>query len=491
MGLFDFFKRKKKPAPKTGKEKEPVKTIEEEVQEEVKEEPTEEEVLVEEPEIKEEDLQITEEEEQQKQLELEEERKKKEQEEQLKLEEEKKKEEEDERKKQLRLEEEKKQKEEQERQKQLELEEEREKQEQEEQLSLEKEKKKKEEDERKEQLRLQEEKKQKEEQEEVAAPPEKEEAPLPPPTEPIEKPKTLDEGIKKTKEGFFSKIGKAILGKSKISEADLDDLEEALIAADVGIDTTINIIDRLEERVAKDKFLNTSELNRILKEEITPLLTSEDNAVSGFEIPDMDTPYIIMVVGVNGVGKTSTIGKLAHKFKQKGKQVMLGAADTYRAAAIEQLSIWAERNDVPCVKQDMGSDPGAVAYDTVSSAIAKNMDIAIIDTAGRLHNKKYLMEELAKIKRVMQKVIPDAPHEILLILDATTGQNAISQAKEFLEVTDVNAIALTKLDGTAKGGVVIGISNQFKMPIKYIGVGEKIDDLRIFNKEEFIDSLFK
>ena len=282
-----------------------------------------------------------------------------------------------------------------------------------------------------------------------------------------------------------------MVGKSKVDEEVLDDIEEALVASDVGVSTTVKIIDRLEARVAKDKYLGAEQLNTILKEEVRALL-SENNTKDLADFVDgiNQKPYVIMVVGVNGVGKTTTIGKLAYQFKQKGKKVLLGAADTFRAAAIEQLGIWADRVQVPIVKQVQGADPAAVAFDTVQSGAASDMDIIIIDTAGRLHNKVNLMAELTKIKRVMQKVIPDAPHEVLLVLDASTGQNAIEQAKQFMAATDVTAIALTKLDGTAKGGVVIGIADQFKIPVKYIGVGEKMDQLQVFNKEEFVDSLF-
>ncbi len=304
--------------------------------------------------------------------------------------------------------------------------------------------------------------------------------------------KKLDEGLNKTKENLFKKIGRAIAGKSKVDDEVLDELEEILISADVGIDTTVKIIERIEKRVAKDKYLNSEELNRILKEEIAALL--DENPAANFDTdyntPD-NSPYVILVVGVNGVGKTTTIGKLAYKFKQAGKKVILGAADTFRAAAIEQIEIWAERAGVPLIKHKMGADPAAVAYDTVKSAVSKGYDIVIIDTAGRLHNKKNLMQELAKIKKSIQKVIPSAPHEVLLVLDASTGQNAFEQAKQFTDVTDVSAIALTKLDGTAKGGVVIGISDQFKVPVKYIGVGEKIEDLQFFDRHLFVESLFK
>lgn len=307
-----------------------------------------------------------------------------------------------------------------------------------------------------------------------------------------EKKDDLDKGLEKTREGFFSKIAKAVAGKSKVDEDALDNIEEALIASDVGVETTIKIIRKLEARVAQDRYLNASELNRILKEEIVELFAgSSSDSSNDFSIPPGKHPYVMMVVGVNGVGKTTTIGKLAHQFKQQGKSVLLGAADTFRAAAVNQLTIWSERAGVPIVKQEHGSDPAAVAFDTVQSGVSRNADVIIIDTAGRLHNKVNLMNELTKIKRVMQKVIPDAPHEVLLVLDASTGQNAIEQAKQFTAATDVTAIALTKLDGTAKGGVVIGIADQFRIPVKYIGVGEKIHQLQVFNKDEFVDSLFK
>lgn len=307
-----------------------------------------------------------------------------------------------------------------------------------------------------------------------------------------EKKEDLDKGLEKTKEGFFSKIAKAVAGKSTVDEDTLDDVEEALVASDVGVETTVKIIRRLEERVARDKYLSISDLNRILKEEIIQLLGESSGAeTEDFAIPAGKHPYVIMVVGVNGVGKTTTIGKLAHQFRQQGKNVLLGAADTFRAAAVDQLTIWSERAGVSIVKQGQGADPAAVAFDTVQSGVTRNSDVIIVDTAGRLHNKLNLMNELGKIKRVMQKVIPDAPHEVLLVLDASTGQNAIEQAKQFTAVTDVTAIALTKLDGTAKGGVVIGIADQFKIPVKFIGVGEKINQLQVFNKREFVDSLFK
>ncbi len=306
-----------------------------------------------------------------------------------------------------------------------------------------------------------------------------------------EKKKNLDRGLEKTKESVFKKLSRVVVGKSRVDDEVLDKLEEVLITSDVGVDTTLRIIERIETRVAKDKFLNTNELNAILKEEIL-LLLGENNSgvVSGFEDPLPASPYVIMVVGVNGVGKTTTIGKLAYHFKKGGKKVVLGAADTFRAAAVDQLSIWADRVGVDIVKQAMGSDPASVAYDTLSSALSSNADVVIIDTAGRLHNKVNLMNELSKIRRVMQKLIPDAPQEILLILDGSTGQNAFEQAKQFTKATEVNALALTKLDGTAKGGVVLGISDQFQIPVKYIGIGEKLEDLQIFDRNEFVDSLF-
>jgi fused signal recognition particle receptor len=301
----------------------------------------------------------------------------------------------------------------------------------------------------------------------------------------------LDKGLEKTKEGFFSKITKAVVGKSTIDDDVLDNLEEVLVTSDVGVTTTLKIVDRIQKRVAQDKYLNTDDLNRLLKDEIQGLLAENNsNDFENFEY-GQQKPYVIMVVGVNGVGKTTTIGKLAHQLKEAGNSVVLGAADTFRAAAVEQIKLWGERVGVRVVAQAMGSDPASVAYDTVKSAVMNGDDVAIIDTAGRLHNKVGLMNELTKIKNVMQKVIPDAPHEILLVLDASTGQNAIEQATQFTQATDVNALALTKLDGTAKGGVVIGISDQFKIPVKYIGVGEKIGDLQLFNKKEFVDSLFK
>ncbi|OJU75214.1 MAG: signal recognition particle-docking protein FtsY [Bacteroidetes bacterium 47-18] len=306
-----------------------------------------------------------------------------------------------------------------------------------------------------------------------------------------EQKEALNEGLQKTKENFFTKISKAIAGKSTVDEEVLDTLEEALITADVGLDTTVQIINRIEERVARDKYLNTSELNRILQEEIAEMLTdAPGNEFETFDIPADKKPYVILVVGVNGVGKTTTIGKLAHNFKKNGKSVLLGAADTFRAAAVDQLTIWSERVDVPIVKKEMGSDPSSVAYDTVASGIARNSDVIIIDTAGRLHNKLHLMDELNKIKRVIAKKIPDAPHEVLLVLDGSTGQNALEQAKQFTQATDVSSLAITKLDGTAKGGVVLAVANQFRIPVKYIGVGERMEDLQIFNKYEFVDSLF-
>jgi fused signal recognition particle receptor len=303
---------------------------------------------------------------------------------------------------------------------------------------------------------------------------------------------TLDKGLSKTKENVFSKISHAIAGKSTIDDDVLDNLEEVLVESDVGVDTTLKIIDRIQERVKKDKYLGTNELNRLLKEEISSLLQENENKeVNDFSFPKGDIPYVILVVGVNGVGKTTTIGKLAYQFKSAGKKVILGAADTFRAAAIDQLKIWAERVDVEIVCQDMGSDPASVAFDTLKSAISKKADVVIIDTAGRLHNKVGLMNELSKIRKVMQKLIPEAPQEVLLVLDASTGQNAIEQAKQFTAATDVNAIALTKLDGTAKGGVVIGISDMFKVPVRYIGLGEKMTDLQLFNREAFVDTLFE
>ena len=306
-----------------------------------------------------------------------------------------------------------------------------------------------------------------------------------------EKKETLDKGLSKTKEGFFDKIKRAVAGKSKIDDDVLDNLEEVFITSDVGVETTLKILDRIQERVARDKYVDSAELNDLLCEEITELL-AENNIENGedFVVPTDKKPYVIMVVGVNGVGKTTTIGKLAYQFMKAGNKVVLGAADTFRAAAVEQLVIWGERVGVPVVKQKMGSDPASVAYDTVSSAKANNADVVIIDTAGRLHNKKGLMDELTKIKNVMQKVIPGAPNEVLLVLDGSTGQNAFEQAKQFVAATEVNELAITKLDGTAKGGVVIGISDQFKIPVKYIGLGEGMEDLQVFRKEEFVRSLF-
>ena len=302
---------------------------------------------------------------------------------------------------------------------------------------------------------------------------------------------SLDQGLQKTKEGFLTKLTKAVAGKSTVDEEVLDSLEEALVSADVGIDTTIKIIEKIEARVTRDKFLGTAELNRILQEEIENILVDAPTANSyAFDTELPQKPYIILVVGVNGVGKTTTIGKLAHNFKTAGKDVLLGAADTFRAAAVDQLTIWSERAGVPIVKQEMGSDPAAVAFDTVQSAVAKGSDVVLIDTAGRLHNKAHLMEELGKIKRAIQKVIPDAPHEVLLVLDGSTGQNALEQAIHFTATTEVTALAITKLDGTAKGGVVLAIANQFKIPVKFIGVGEKMEDLLVFDKHEFVDTLF-
>ena len=305
-----------------------------------------------------------------------------------------------------------------------------------------------------------------------------------------EEKETLDKGLEKSNQGFFEKISKAVVGKSKVDDEVLDDLEEVLIASDVGASTTIKIIQRIEDRVARDKFVSTDELDAILREEISGLLLENPHSGTG-NIDETKKPYVIMVVGVNGVGKTTTIGKLAHQFKSEGKKVVLGAADTFRAAAVDQLVIWSERVGVPIIKQGMGSDPASVAFDTVQSAVANDADVVIIDTAGRLHNKVNLMNELTKIKRVMQKVIPNAPHEILLVLDGSTGQNAFEQAKQFTAATEVNALAITKLDGTAKGGVVIGISDQFQIPVKYIGVGEKMTDLQLFNGTEFVDSFFR
>ena len=307
-----------------------------------------------------------------------------------------------------------------------------------------------------------------------------------------EKKETLDKGLEKSKTDFFSKLGKAVAGKAKVDEEVLDDLENVLVSSDVGVSTTVKIINRIEERVARDKYVGTDELNRILREEIAALLSETNSGEdTSFYVPKDKKPYVIMVVGVNGVGKTTTIGKLAYQFKKEGKKVVLGAADTFRAAAIDQLQVWADRVDVPIVKQKMGSDPASVAFDSVQSGVKQDADVVIIDTAGRLHNKVNLMNELSKVKRVMQKFIPDAPHEVLLVLDGSTGQNAFEQAKQFTAATEVTSLAVTKLDGTAKGGVVIGISDQFQIPVKYIGVGEGVEDLQVFNKYEFVDSFFK
>ena len=307
-----------------------------------------------------------------------------------------------------------------------------------------------------------------------------------------EKKETLDKGLEKSNESVFSKLSRAVVGKSKVDDEVLDNLEEVLVTSDVGVQTTLKIIERIEERVARDKFIGTSELNQILREEIAGLLSeNEIGEYTDLSVPEGKKPYVIMVVGVNGVGKTTTIGKLAHQFKAKGYKVMLGAGDTFRAAAIDQLNVWAERVSVPIIKQKMGSDPASVAYDTLQSAVSQDMDVVLIDTAGRLHNKVGLMNELSKVRNVMQKIIPDAPHEVLLVLDGSTGQNAVEQARQFTKATEVNALAITKLDGTAKGGVVIGISDEFKIPVKYIGVGEKVQDLQVFNKFEFVDSFFK
>lgn len=305
-----------------------------------------------------------------------------------------------------------------------------------------------------------------------------------------EEKETLDKGLEKSRQGFFEKMTKAVIGKSKVDDEVLDNLEEILIASDVGAATTIKIIEKIEDRVARDKYINTAELDAILREEISALLLENPHSNTG-NIDENKKPFVIMVVGVNGVGKTTTIGKLAHQFKSQGKKVVLGAADTFRAAAVDQLVIWSERVGVPIIKQGMGSDPASVAFDTLQSAIAQDADVVLIDTAGRLHNKVNLMNELSKIKRVMQKLIPDAPNEVLLVLDGSTGQNAFEQAKQFTAATEVSALAITKLDGTAKGGVVIGISDQFQIPVKYIGVGEKMEDLQLFNGEEFVDSFFK
>ena len=306
-----------------------------------------------------------------------------------------------------------------------------------------------------------------------------------------EKKETLDKVLSKTKEGVFSKLARVVAGKSKVDDDILDDLEEVLITSDVGVETTLRIIERIEKRVERDKYISTGELKGMLREEIAALLTENDNETEGeFTVPESKRPYVIMVVGVNGVGKTTTIGKLAYQYKKNGNKVYLGAADTFRAAAVEQLVIWGERVGVPVVKQKMGADPASVAFDTLSSAKANDADVVIIDTAGRLHNKISLMNELSKIKKVMDKVIPGAPHEVLLVLDGSTGQNAFEQAKQFTAATEVNALAITKLDGTAKGGVVIGISDQFKTPVKYIGLGEGMEDLQVFHRKEFVDSLF-
>jgi fused signal recognition particle receptor len=302
----------------------------------------------------------------------------------------------------------------------------------------------------------------------------------------------LDKGLERTREGFFSRLTKAVAGKSQVDDEVLDQLEEALITADVGVDTTLEIIEKIQKRVARDKYLGTNELNDILLEEVMSILVEDDkDTLRQFELPEGKKPFVILVVGVNGVGKTTTIGKLATNFKNAGKSVMLGAADTFRAAAVDQLTIWSERAGVPIVKKEMGSDPASVAFDTVNSAVAKGVDIVLIDTAGRLHNKAHLMDELSKIRRVIQKVLPEAPHETLLVLDGTTGQNAIEQARHFSAATDVSALAITKLDGTAKGGIVLAIANQFKIPVKFIGVGEKAEDLMVFEKKAFVEGLFK
>jgi fused signal recognition particle receptor len=308
-----------------------------------------------------------------------------------------------------------------------------------------------------------------------------------------EQKETLDQGLQKTREGFFGKIAKAIVGKSTVDAEVLDEVENALVSADVGIATTVKIIEQLEARIAKDKYMSTSELNKIIKEEIQNLLVnaSADESYQNYALPAGHKPHVILVVGVNGVGKTTTIGKLAHNFSKAGKQVLLGAADTFRAAAVDQLTIWSDRTNVPIVKKEMGSDPASVAYDTIISGVARNSDVIIIDTAGRLHNKIHLMDELSKIKRVIQKVIPEAPHEVMLVLDGSTGQNALEQAKHFTAATDVTALAITKLDGTAKGGVVLAIADQFKIPVKFIGVGEQATDLLVFDKQDFVDGLFK
>ncbi|XLS28195.1 signal recognition particle-docking protein FtsY [Flavobacteriaceae bacterium M23B6Z8] len=307
-----------------------------------------------------------------------------------------------------------------------------------------------------------------------------------------DKKETLDKGLEKSKTSFFSKLSKAVAGKSKVDDEVLDNLEEVLVSSDVGVDTTLKIIERIEARVSRDKYLGTDELNKILREEIAALLSETNSGeATDFQVDTSKKPYVIMVVGVNGVGKTTTIGKLANQFSKQGKKVVLGAADTFRAAAIDQLKVWADRVQVPIVSQQMGSDPASVAFDTLKSAVSQEADVVIIDTAGRLHNKVNLMNELSKVKRVMQKVVDDAPHEVLLVLDGSTGQNAFEQAKQFTKATEVTSLAVTKLDGTAKGGVVIGISDQFQIPVKYIGVGEGVEDLQIFNKYEFVDSFFK
>ncbi|WP_411895397.1 signal recognition particle-docking protein FtsY [Winogradskyella sp. A2] len=306
-----------------------------------------------------------------------------------------------------------------------------------------------------------------------------------------EKKETLDKGLEKSKTSFFNKLNKAVAGKSKVDDDVLDNLEEVLVTSDVGVDTTLKVIERIEERVSRDKYLGTSELNQILREEIAALLAETNiGEATEFTVPQDKKPFVMMVVGVNGVGKTTTIGKLAYQFKKQGLKVVLGAADTFRAAAIDQLQVWADRVDVPIVKQKMGSDPASVAFDTLQSAVNQDADVVIIDTAGRLHNKVNLMNELTKVKRVMQKVVGEAPHDVLLVLDGSTGQNAFEQAKQFTAATEVTSLAVTKLDGTAKGGVVIGISDQFKVPVKYIGVGESVEDLQVFNKYEFVDSFF-
>lgn len=303
---------------------------------------------------------------------------------------------------------------------------------------------------------------------------------------------SLDQGLEKTRENFFTKITKAVAGKSTVDDEVLDNLEEALVSADVGIETTVKIIEQIEKRVSRDKYININELNKILKEEVESILVdAKEESYRDFNTPSGTKPYVILVVGVNGVGKTTTIGKLAHNFQTAGKSVLLGAADTFRAAAVDQLTIWSERAGVPIVKKEMGADPASVAFDTVNSAVARGSDVVLIDTAGRLHNKAHLMEELTKIRRVIQKVIPDAPHEVLLVLDGSTGQNALEQARHFTAATDVTALAITKLDGTAKGGVVLAIASQFAIPVKFVGVGEKMEDLLVFNKHEFVDSIFK